>query len=167
MTPRLHFTLQVAETGLGRQLPEGVWPLSRPRIRRLLLASFDAQVQSADLTLRLVGNAEGQTLNRDFRGKDYPTNVLTFPYEGPPHLSGDLVFCLPVIVKEAKAQGKSVEHHLMHLIVHGCLHACGLDHEDEAEAENMEALEVQILQRFRIPNPYGKMGAPQQPMQTA
>lgn len=159
MTP-LTFSLQVAETGLAALLPDGQWPLSRPRIRRLLLSSLDAQVARASFTLRLVGKKEGQDLNREFRGMDHATNVLTFPYEAPPDLSADLVFCLPVIAKEAKAQGKSLEHHLMHLIVHGCLHACGLDHEEDDEAEEMEALEAQILQRFRISNPYGRLGAP-------
>lgn len=136
------------------------WPLSRPRIRRLILASLDANTESAVLTLRMVNQGEGRKLNQAYRGQDHATNVLTFAYSQAPALEADLVFCLPVIQREARQQRKTLEHHLMHLIVHGCLHACGLDHEDDLEAESMEALEVQILKRFRISNPYGTIGTP-------
>jgi probable rRNA maturation factor len=147
-------------TQLTLSLQGEPWPISRPRIRRLVLASLDATTQTAVLTLRLVNQREGLALNREFRGQDHATNVLTFPYSTPPALEADLVLCLPVIQREARQQKKSVEHHLMHLIVHGCLHACGLDHEDEREAEAMEALEGQILKRFRISNPYGNIESP-------
>lgn len=133
------------------------WPLTRPRVRRLILASLDANTQAASLTLRMVGQSEGRALNLEFRGKDSATNVLTFAYSPPPELEADIVVCWPVVQREARQQHKSVEHHLMHLLVHGCLHACGLDHQEEEEADNMEALEARILKRFRISNPYGTL----------
>jgi len=107
------------------------------------------------LTLRFVNNAEGKKLNLNFRKKDYATNVLTFPYELTKHaLVADIIFCLPVIQKEAKTQDKSLKTHLAHLIVHGCLHAQGFDHEVYKDAKKMEALEVQMLQNLGITNPY-------------
>ncbi len=158
---QLSLQLQAAEKGLGpsAQGPDG-WPISRQRIRRAVLASLDAQVESAELTLRLVGEAEGRRLNLDYRGRNAPTNVLTFAYSPPPDLCADLVLCLPVVAREARAQRKPLDHHLIHLIVHGCLHACGLDHENDDEAEAMEEHEAAILRRFRIPNPYGTIKAP-------
>ncbi|MFZ9070199.1 MAG: rRNA maturation RNase YbeY [Burkholderiaceae bacterium] len=155
----LGLSLQVG-TGLTASCPDGQWPISRARLRRLVMASLDARTTSAQITLRLVGSAEGRQLNRDFRDKDYATNVLTFDYSGPPELAADIVICLPVIHQEAKAQKKTVDAHLVHMVVHGLLHACGLDHESDEEAEAMEALEVRILSRFRIANPYGTLGAP-------
>lgn len=117
----------------------------------------------ADVTVRLVGEAEGRTLNRDYRGKDYATNVLTFVYgEGEPllqsdpveHLTGDLVLCVPVVVREAAEQGKALEAHFAHLVVHGMLHLQGHDHEIAGEAEEMETLETQILGALGYPDPY-------------
>jgi probable rRNA maturation factor len=130
------------------------WALSRPRIRRLLLASLGAQAQAAEITVRLVGTKEGRQINRDFRGKDYATNVLTFGYQAHPVVQADLVLCLPVLAREARSQGKDLSHHFAHMLVHGMLHAQGLDHEDPAEAEHMESIEKRILQRFRLPDPY-------------
>jgi len=107
------------------------------------------------LTLRFVNTAEGKKLNFAFRNKDYATNVLTFPYElSKNNLSADIIFCLPVIQKEAKEQNKSLKAHLAHLIVHGCLHAQGRDHENKKEAQQMEALEVKILHQLGFTNPY-------------
>jgi len=107
------------------------------------------------LTLRFVNTAEGQKLNFAFRKKGYATNVLTFPYQlSKNSLSADLIFCLPVIQKEAKEQKKSLKAHLAHLIVHGCLHAQAYDHENKKDAEKMEALEVKILHRLGFTNPY-------------
>ena len=157
--PAISLSLQVG-AGLSASCPDDRWPISRARLRRLVMASLDAGTNSAQITLRLVGQAEGRQLNRDFRGKDYATNVLTFDYSGPPELATDIVICLPVIQKEAKAQKKTIDAHLVHMLVHGLLHACGLDHESDEEAESMEALEVRILSRFRIANPYGTLGAP-------
>ena len=107
------------------------------------------------LTLRFVNATEGQKLNFAFRKKDYATNILTFPYElSKNSLSADIIFCLPIIQKEAKEQNKSLKAHLAHLIVHGCLHAQAYDHEIKKEAEKMEALEVKILHQLGFTNPY-------------
>ena len=155
-TPEVSLSLQVG-TGLAASCPENQWPISRARLRRLVMAGLDARTKTAQVTLRLVGEAEGRQLNREYRDKDYATNVLTFDYSGPPELAADIVICLPVIQKEARAQKKTVDAHLVHMVVHGLLHACGLDHESDEEAEAMEALEVRILSRFRIANPYGTL----------
>lgn len=130
------------------------WPLSRPRMRRLLLASLGAQGTAAEITVRLVGQKEGRQINREFRGKDYATNVLTFAYQHHPMVQADLVLCLPVLAREARTQHKDLSAHFAHMLVHGMLHAQGLDHEDPDEAEHMEALERRILKRFRLPDPY-------------
>ena len=107
------------------------------------------------ITLRFVNTAEGKKLNMAFRQKDYATNVLTFPYElSKNQLSADIIFCLPVLQRESKEQGKLLKAHLAHLIVHGCLHAQGYDHEVRSDAKKMEALEIQILQKLGFANPY-------------
>ena len=107
------------------------------------------------LTLRFVNATEGKKINLAFRKKDYASNVLTFPYElSKNSLSADIIFCLPIIQKEAKEQNKSLKAHLAHLIVHGCLHAQAYDHEIKKEAEKMEALEVKILHQLGFTNPY-------------
>ena len=115
-----------------------------------------ASALSGQLTLRFVNAAEGKKLNFAFRKKDKATNVLTFPYElSKSTVSADIIFCLPVLQKEAKEQGKSLKAHLAHLIVHGCLHAQAYDHETKKDAQKMEALEVQILKKLGFSNPYG------------
>ena len=107
------------------------------------------------ITLRFVNAAEGKKLNFNFRNKDYATNVLTFPYElNKNTLAADIIFCLPVIQKEALEQAKAVKAHLAHLIIHGCLHAQGLDHEIESEAKKMEGKEIKILKSLGFDNPY-------------
>lgn len=112
-----------------------------------------------EVAVRLVGEEEGRSLNQDYRGRDYATNVLTFTYgddaevEGLP-LYGDIVLCVPVVVREAQEQGKAVAAHFAHLMVHGMLHLQGFDHESEAEAEIMEALETEILAGLGIDDPY-------------
>jgi len=107
------------------------------------------------LTLRFVNAAEGKKLNCTFRKKDYATNVLTFPYElSKTALAADIIFCLPVIQKEAKEQNKPLKAHLAHLIVHGCLHAQAYDHGNQKDAKKMEALEVKILRKLGFTNPY-------------
>ena len=113
----------------------------------------------ADVTLRYVAEAEGRRLNREFRGKDYATNVLTFVYAEAP-LAGDIVVCAPVVAREAKAQGKAVAAHHAHLIVHGLLHLAGLDHEDECEARRMEARERRILAALGFADPYAPVTMP-------
>lgn len=107
-----------------------------------------------ELTVRFVGEAEGRQLNYAYRGKDYATNVLSFPYDRVPIVRGDLVLCVPVVLREAAAQGKAVDAHFAHLIVHGLLHLLGFDHETEAEAAAMEARESAILARLGLPDPY-------------
>ena len=110
---------------------------------------------SGRLTLRFVNTAEGKKLNFAFRKKDKATNVLTFPYElSKSTVYADIIFCLPVVQKEAKEQGKTLKAHLAHLIVHGCLHAQAYDHEIKKDAQQMEALEVQILKKLGFSNPY-------------
>jgi len=114
-----------------------------------------ATALSGLITLRFVNASEGKKLNLAFRQKDYATNVLTFPYELSKNtLVADIIFCLPVLQKEAKEQSKSLKAHLAHLIVHGCLHSQGHDHELVRDAKKMEALEIQILQKLGFTNPY-------------
>ena len=115
-----------------------------------------ATVQLSGLiTLRFVNLAEGKNLNLAFRNKDYATNVLTFPYElSKKTIAADIIFCLPVIQKEASGQGKAVKAHLAHLIIHGCLHAQGLDHESDKEAKKMEGREIALLKSLGFDNPY-------------
>ena len=109
----------------------------------------------AEITVRIVGAEEGQQLNRDYRHKDYATNVLTFDYTQEPVVTADLVLCAPVIEREAKEQNKSLEEHYAHMLVHGTLHAQGWDHEtSEADAEEMEAYETDILQELGFEDPY-------------
>ena len=123
----------------------------RPQLRRWAVAALESNVQ---VTLRFVDAREGRALNRDFRGKDYATNVLTFVYDDAP-ICGDLVICVAVVKREAKAQKKSFKAHLAHLVVHGMLHLQGYDHETgPAEADIMEQRERAILARFRIADPY-------------
>ena len=104
--------------------------------------------------MRIVGKREGRTLNHRYRGRDYATNVLTFAYPGDAMLAGDIALCAPVICREARDQGKSVEAHYAHLLVHGLLHLQGHDHQAKHDAERMEAWEIAILRRLGYPDPY-------------
>jgi probable rRNA maturation factor len=114
-----------------------------------------ALADDGEITVRIVDAEEGQRLNRDYRGKDYATNVLTFDYAQEPVVQADLVLCAPVVAREAAEQGKTLQQHYAHLLVHGALHAQGWDHEtSEADAEEMEAYEVEILTGLGFPNPY-------------
>ena len=108
-----------------------------------------------EITVRIVGTEEGQRLNREFRKKDYATNVLTFDYMQSPEVMADLVLCAPVVAQEARQQGKTLQAHYAHLLVHGTLHAQGWDHEtSESDAEAMEAHEIEIMRKLGFKNPY-------------
>ncbi len=112
--------------------------------------------RDAEITVRIVDGDEGQALNRDYRKKNYATNVLTFDYTQEPVVTADLVLCAPVVAREAAEQGKPLQAHYAHLIVHGVLHAQGWDHEtSKADARAMEARETAILERLGFQNPYG------------
>jgi len=113
----------------------------------------------SELTIRLVDEEEGRELNRTWRHKDYATNVLSFPADVPDEfldipLLGDLVICVPVVEREAAEQGKTPEAHWAHLVIHGCLHLLGYDHIEDAEAEEMEGLERELLAELGHPDPY-------------
>jgi probable rRNA maturation factor len=129
---------------------------SRPQVRRWVRAALNTSGdRSAEVAVRFVDAEEGQALNRDYRHKDYATNVLSFVYESEPRVAGDLVVCLPVVLREAAEQGKSTEAHFAHLIVHGMLHLLGYDHETGAkDAARMEAQEREILAGLGYPDPY-------------
>ena len=126
-----------------------------PDDRRLHAWARAALSRPAAVTLRFVAEGEGRRLNREFRGKDYATNVLTFVYAARP-LEGDVVICAPVVAREAREQGKEVYAHHAHLLVHGLLHLQGLDHESESAAATMEARERRILGRLGFADPYEK-----------
>ncbi len=148
---KLSLTVQYADPSLADVV-------TRPLLRRWVCAAL---LHPAELTLRFVDTEEGRMLNRDYRGKDYATNVLTFPYadastpEDEP-TRADIVFCCPVLKHEAADQQKSLLAHAAHLVVHGVLHAQGYDHEDDAEAMEMEALEVTILAGLGLADPYAE-----------
>lgn len=145
--PKLNLSVQYADTRLQELLP-------RPLLRKTVQAAL---FFPAELTLRLVNAEEGQGLNRDYRGKDYATNVLTFAYTEDADAEvtqADIILCTDVLLKEAAEQSKTVVEHAQHLIVHGVLHAQGYDHENDEEAEEMETLEIEILAGLGLPNPY-------------
>lgn len=144
--PKLGLAVQYAVA--GKTVP------SRPELRRWAQAALRQDIQA---TLRIVGEAEGRRLNKDFRGKDCATNVLTFVYGEDPEtgaLTGDIVLCAPVVAREAKEQKKPLAAHYAHLVVHGLLHLQGYDHEVEAAAIAMEAVESFIMTGLGYPDPY-------------
>lgn len=147
--PKLTLSVQYADERLKDVL-------TRPLLRKTVQAAL---FFPAELTLRIVDAEEGQELNRDYRGKDYATNVLTFAYTEDSDAEvtqADIILCTDVLEKEAKEQKKSVLEHAQHLVVHGVLHAQGYDHETDEEAEEMEALEIEILAGLGLANPYAE-----------
>lgn len=142
--PRLNFTVQYAVS--ARNQP------TRAQLRRWAHAALE---HDARITVRIVGRSEGKALNREFRGKDYATNVLTFVFRDAPPYEGDLALCAPVVAREAREQGKSAAAHYAHLVVHGVLHVQGYDHENDADARVMEHRESQIVTKLGYPDPYG------------
>ena len=148
-SPKLKIDLQYASTAIESALGK----IASPNLIKKWVKS--ATPLGGLITLRFVNTAEGKKLNLAFRQKDYATNVLTFPYElSKNELIADIIFCLPVLQKEAKEQDKLLKAHLAHLIVHGCLHAQGYDHEAAKDARKMETLEIQTLQKMGFANPY-------------
>ena len=129
----------------GRGLP------TRAQLRRWARAALE---RDARVTVRVVGDGESRALNRVFRGKDRPTNVLTFVMSEGPRLEGDLALCAPVIAREARAQKKSAAAHYAHLVVHGMLHLQGYDHDSDRDARVMERRETQIVTRLGFADPY-------------
>jgi probable rRNA maturation factor len=141
--PALSLSLQFADKRHREQLP-------RHKVMRWLRAALSSD---GEITVRIVDADEGRALNRDYRHKDYATNVLTFDYSREP-LMADLVLCAPVVEAEAAEQGKTLEAHYAHLLVHGALHAQGMDHEVEADALVMEAREREVLAALGFDDPY-------------
>ena len=125
---------------------------------RWALAALPADRPQSEMTIRLVDEAESAELNSQYRGKAGPTNVLSFPADLPAELDipllGDLVICKQVVEREASAQGKALDHHWAHMVIHGTLHLLGYDHINDAEAEQMEGLEIRLLDQLHIANPY-------------
>ena len=128
----------------------------RPKIQSWARAALNVDgMRGGQITVRFVDAEEGQALNREFRNKDYATNVLSFPYENEPIVCGDLVICAPVVEREAAEQGKELEAHYAHLIVHGILHLQAYDHEaGEQEAQLMESHERTLLTKLGFADPY-------------
>jgi len=151
------------DLALGYALPRTGLP-TRPQFRKWVLAALTGAGRRFDseVAIQLVDAPEGQAMNLQYRGKDYATNVLSFPAEVPEGLPedfdfpqlGDLVICAPVVAREAAEQGKALDDHFAHLTVHGVLHLLGFDHIEDAEAEEMEALERVILAELGISDPY-------------
>ena len=145
--PKLDLTVQYAVRASG--LP------SHAQLRRWARAALE---RNAHVTVRIVGGGEARALNRRYRRKDRPTNVLTFVMRTRPRLEGDLALCAPVIAREARAQHKSAAAHYAHLVVHGVLHLQGYDHDVERAARAMERRESRIVTRLGYPDPYRDQG---------
>ncbi len=144
MKPTLSLSLQFADKRHRDELP-------RHKVARWLKAALETD---GELTVRIVDTEEGQALNRDYRQKDYATNVLTFDYAHEPVVMADLIVCAPVIEREAQEQNKPLVAHYAHMLVHGALHAQGWDHEEDDEAQAMEQREREILTGLGFDDPY-------------
>jgi probable rRNA maturation factor len=141
----LQFGKSIDEVALHRAT------LGRSKVTRWLRHALQSD---AEITVRIVNAEEGQALNRDYRQKEDATNVLTFDYTQEPIVTADLVLCAPVVAAEAKEQGKTLEAHYAHLLVHGALHAQGWDHDDDEDAQVMELRETDIMHRLGFDSPY-------------
>ncbi|NYF19876.1 putative rRNA maturation factor [Xanthomonas sp. JAI131] len=149
------------DVGVSYALPRAGLPAAAS-FRKWVAAALKGRIREADLAIRLIDDKEGRSLNHHYRGKDYATNVLSFPAELPEGLPkgvklpllGDLVICAPVVAREAAEQGKPLNAHYAHLTVHGVLHLLGWDHEDDKEADAMEQLEREILADLGVGDPY-------------
>jgi probable rRNA maturation factor len=142
--PSLALSLQFADAAHRGLLP-------RHKVARWLRAALE---RPAEITVRVVGADEGRSLNRDYRGRDYATNVLTFDYSRDPVVVADLILCAPVVADEARSQQLPLAAHYAHLLVHGALHAQGYEHETDAEAQVMEAREREIVMGLGFGDPY-------------
>jgi probable rRNA maturation factor len=142
--PELTLSLQFADPTHRAQLP-------RHKVARWMRAALE---HPAEMTVRIVDAEEGRALNREYRGRDYATNVLTFDYSHAPVVSADLILCAPVVAEEARRQKLTLEAHYAHLLVHGTLHAQGYDHEADDDARVMEARESEIVMGLGYPDPY-------------
>lgn len=152
-TPKLYLDVQIA-------VYNNIIPTKATLTRWLKAAlSIAGRKTATEMTLRFVDIAEITKLNHDFRHKNSPTNVLSFPFELPPGiidmpLIGDIIVCLDIVAQEALEQNKTYYNHLTHMIIHGCLHLLGFDHIEDSDAQEMEELEIKILKELKINNPY-------------
>jgi probable rRNA maturation factor len=156
MKVELRLSLQFADASHRALLP-------RHCVQRWLRASLSAPAQ---LTVRIVGADEGRELNRRFRRKDYATNVLTFGYQTEPVVVADLILAAPVVEREAREQGIDLTAHYAHLLVHGALHAQGMDHERVRDARQMEARETEVLHALGFADPYARQDRGRQPLRS-
>jgi probable rRNA maturation factor len=141
--PQLKFSFQ--NVSLAKNIP------SKLQFAKWIKATLRVDTE---VTIRIVDADEGRELNSMYRGKDYATNVLTFPLSETPHLMGDIIICAPVVDHEAQSQHKTLEAHYAHLTIHGILHLHGHDHETEAQAALMEGIETAIVTKLGYPSPY-------------
>ncbi len=144
---QLALTLQLADTSHRAWLP-------RHRVARWLRAALR---KPAQITVRVVGESEARSLNRDYRGKDYATDVLTFDYQRAPRVMADVVLCAPVVARDARERTRSLEAHYAHLLVHGVLHAQGFEHDSDEQARTMEGRESRVLLSLGFADPWAEM----------
>lgn len=152
------YQIDIESNSQSQQIP------ALAELERWVSAALQSQqLEDAEVSLYIVDEDESQELNSQYRGKDYPTNVLSFPADIPEEvgvpLLGDLVVCAPVVEREAREQGKTLAAHWAHMLVHGSLHLLGFDHIDDGEAEEMEALETEIITGLGYPSPYQELTA--------
>jgi probable rRNA maturation factor len=149
-----HKPARGATAALTLAVQYGVRRAGLPSRQRIVSWARAALLTDTQVTFRIVGRKEGRALNRDFRGRDYATNVLTFTYPGIEPLCGDIVLCAPVIAQEAREQCRLLEAHFAHLVVHGMLHLQGYDHQNTRAARAMEMLETEIIAQLGYADPY-------------